>query len=260
MYEGPIDLDRIRLLLRERAPAWGSGRPNARRLFYAYVAALQTAARHATPELAEACAAAEAAAWAHMRAAEERAWDKAHAHAVEDWADALVCPMRAPNVRGLTERECGERRVCFLCGKWPIPPRRQHWCSDACVARWTENHEWTAARNAAVRRDHERCVRCGSPARQAPSTCARCGTPWPCEAAGAQVFGGGHYRLPGARRELQVNHKDPRYGRGYHKGCHHHQNRLETLCQPCHVAETNEQRTRRANGGHPDAEAAPPPT
>jgi len=46
---------------------------------------------------------------------------------------------------------------------------------------------------------------------------------------------------PGAH-ELEVNHIEPRRGRGYHSGCHHHLENLETLCRPCHTDETNRQR------------------
>jgi 5-methylcytosine-specific restriction endonuclease McrA len=46
-------------------------------------------------------------------------------------------------------------------------------------------------------------------------------------------------------RQLEVNHIVPRNGGGYGKGCHHHLSNLETLCHPCHVAVTNEQRKAR---------------
>lgn len=50
-----------------------------------------------------------------------------------------------------------------------------------------------------------------------------------------------------SRFKLEVNHIEPRNGKGYRPGCHHHLDNLETLCHPCHVAITNEQRaTRRA--------------
>lgn len=121
----------------------------------------------------------------------------------------LECRMRAPWVRGLDRVACGRLRLCYLCGEGPIPERRQYWCSDACVSRWAQNHEWSSASGAALRRDRRRCRRCGSK------------------------------RLP------EVNHRSPRNGRGYHQGCHHHLKLLETLCHDCHVDETNAQAARR---------------
>lgn len=119
------------------------------------------------------------------------------------------CPMRASSVRGLDPQETAKRRLCWLDGK-PLPERRQRWCSDACVKLWTDNHEWSAASFAVVKRDPA-CVQCGSANRP------------------------------------EVNHRDPRIGRGYHQGCHHHLDGLERLCHTCHVAETTRQaRERRA--------------
>ena len=45
-----------------------------------------------------------------------------------------------------------------------------------------------------------------------------------------------------AGHQLEVNHIDPRRNRGYRWGCWHHLEKLETLCHPCHVDETNRQR------------------
>lgn len=44
-----------------------------------------------------------------------------------------------------------------------------------------------------------------------------------------------------SRHPLEVNHRDPRRGRGYQAGCHNHLDKLETLCHPCHVDETTRQ-------------------
>jgi hypothetical protein len=48
------------------------------------------------------------------------------------------------------------------------------------------------------------------------------------------------YRPSG--HELEVNHIEPRRGKGYAWGCHHHPEKLETLCRTCHVDETTRQR------------------
>lgn len=239
---GPIPQDRIIRLLETRRPVPGRRDWDARRW------ALQKAEPHAIPILAARIEDEITA----MEAARDARYHRERKASDEDWQAALQCEMRAPNVRGLTERECGERRVCFLCGKWPIPKRRQHWCSDECVDRWFQSHEWTAARNQRLRTDANRCVRCGKE-REEVVVCVRCRTAWPCEpTTRGSVYGNGQRYMPGHYQQtidstsLQVNHMDPRYGRGYHKGCHNHQDRLETLCAPCHQIETNAQREARA--------------
>ena len=48
---------------------------------------------------------------------------------------------------------------------------------------------------------------------------------------------------------LEVNHRVPRRGGGYHAGCHHHLEGLETLCHRCHAEVTAaQQRAMRAVG------------
>lgn len=79
----------------------------------------------------------------------------------------------------------------------------QTWDSDA---DWLANHRWNDARSAALERDEYRCVQCA------------------------------------ATERLEVNHIEPRRGKGYGPGCHHHQSNLETLCKPCHQQTTREQR------------------
>lgn len=106
---------------------------------------------------------------------------------------------------------------CDWCGA-PLTGRRTRWCSDECCNEFGRQHAWTAARGAALVRDKRSCVRCGS--ERDPD-----GKRW--------------------RGWLQVNHIDPRVGRGYGFGCHNHLSNLETLCHPCHVDETNRQRRER---------------
>lgn len=133
------------------------------------------------------------------------------------------CEMRAASVRGLTQRQCQKRRVCYRCGG-PLPTRAQWWCSMACVEEWTRNHEWSAASREAFRRaprveghNQAKCNRCDKPAAEA-------------------------------------NHVQPLVGRGYHRACVHHQLQpdgalgLEPLCHSCHVAETTRQIRERKTG------------
>jgi 5-methylcytosine-specific restriction endonuclease McrA len=95
---------------------------------------------------------------------------------------------------------------CPWCGR-ALPAGRRRWCSDACRADFVDNHFWGHARRRALKRDRKVCQRCGRRAAQ-----------------------------------LEVHHVEPRRGRGYRSGCHHHVDMLETLCYACHVAETNAQR------------------
>lgn len=168
--------------------------------------------------------------------------------------------MRAESVRGLTKAEVRQVRVCFLCGE-PQPKLRQFWCSDACVIEWSSNHEWTPASFAALKRAERQCERCRR-SEVVVYACRVDGEPWPCRASREydeawrryrdggpipRVLGHGHTERvdPVASVTLEVNHIDPRAGRGYHQGCHHHLSALEVLCHPDHVAETNRQMRER---------------
>jgi len=94
--------------------------------------------------------------------------------------------------------------------------RRRRWCSKRCESEWAGQHYWNAARNNAKRRDGQQCVRPGC----------------------------------GVTTGLEVNHIEPRIGRGYGWGCHNHLANLETLCKPHHQDVTNEQRKGRRAVGH----------
>ena len=98
---------------------------------------------------------------------------------------------------------------CPWCGR-TLPARRRRWCSDACREDFVDNHFWSHARERSLARDRRTCQRCGA-----------------------------------RRARLEVHHVEPRRGRGYGAGCHHHLDLLETLCHGCHVAETNAQRERQ---------------
>lgn len=147
--------------------------------------------------------------------------DEAHERALEDARAIDDCELRDPSVRGIPAHQLHGRR-CYMCGKPLRDPttvkqgRRLRWCSDACSTLYWANHGWGEARHRAKMRDRFTCVRCGD------------------------RTVGNHYV------DLEVNHKDPLAGRGYHESCAHHQDKLETLCHACHVPETKAQgRARR---------------
>lgn len=96
---------------------------------------------------------------------------------------------------------------CDWCGA-ALVGRQLRWCSRACSTSFWENHQWSMARTAAMRRDGSMCVRCGAPAEE-------------------------------------VNHIVPRNGAGYDNGCAHHIDGLESLCHDCHVIETTRQGRER---------------
>ncbi len=112
----------------------------------------------------------------------------------------------------------GEPGRCGWCNGPLMPPRRTAWCSERCRRAFARNHTWTLARAAARRRAGYSCSRPG------------------CD---------------GGRRELEVNHIDPRNGAGYGDSCAHHADNLEALCHPHHVEITNVQRLQRTGGVDP---------
>lgn len=180
---------------------------------------------------------------------------------VADAAAMLHCTLRAPSVRGIdTDRIPLWQRPCYLCGKPVRDPtkvyqgRRIRWCSDACVTIWFENHSWGSARAAALRRDEHQCNQCGRVGGTVlDDACYTCGPGWPCLVVRATDDPPGTYPSYDSWRhyqvshliELEVNHIVPRVGAGYHEGCHHHLELLETLCHTCHVRVTTEQRRAR---------------
>lgn len=100
---------------------------------------------------------------------------------------------------------------CRHCGKELVGQQRS-WCGPVCERTYQDNHLWQFARKAALKRDGYGCVRCGTMMIPAP----------------------------------EVNHRIPRNGQGYGKGCHHHLDNLETLCHAHHVKVTRAQRVSRA--------------
>lgn len=173
-----------------------------------------------------------AAWWAEEQQRREAATARQRAAQAEDRARLALCPLKGPRA--------GEPGRCGLCGgELPrtkaghIHPNRR-WCSTACSDTYWQNHGWGQASWAALRRDGWRCRRCGHPG------------------YGGSAAPPGHFTDEERRslRPLEVNHRIPRNGRGYHEGCHHHLEDLETLCRPCHGQETSRQmRARRLARG-----------
>lgn len=98
---------------------------------------------------------------------------------------------------------------CNFCGK-KLTGRQERWCSSKCNTEYYEQHYWTSRRKAALKRDKHKCVKCGQP-----------------------------------EVKLEVNHINPLIGSGYNLSCKHHLENLETVCHPCHVQITNQQRKDR---------------
>ena len=109
--------------------------------------------------------------------------------------------------------------VCDRCGT-ELTGRQTRWCSSSCMNEWRAQHDWGMARNAAKKRDHHQCVKCGAEGQY-------------------------DWREPEKAVRLEVNHIVPRVGRGYGFGCHNHHDNLETLCHPCHVEVTKQQAANR---------------
>ena len=99
-----------------------------------------------------------------------------------------------------------EDRLCDWCGG-RLEGRRRRWCSDSCGRLAAQNHYFRQGRVRALRRDSFTCQACGK-------------------------------RGTG----MQVNHIIPCLGKHSLGGCWHHLDNLETLCKPCHQAETKRQR------------------
>lgn len=99
------------------------------------------------------------------------------------------------------------RGACDACGT-SLTGRKTVWCGRACEAEWLRQHQWTVARSAALRLAGRRCTHDG------------------CDVTVA----------------LEVNHIEPRRGRGYGLSCAHHQDNLEVLCHQHHLERTAAQR------------------
>ncbi len=117
------------------------------------------------------------------------------------------------------EPYCG---ICAACGAellntgYGCRKRPDQSREDTCVARWSRNHQWGVAREAALKRDGYQCVRDD------------------CDV--------GSWKFQGL---LEVNHILPRNGDSATLSCLHHLDNLETLCHDHHLGVTREQRVCR---------------
>lgn len=157
-----------------------------------------------------------------------------------------------------------QRGVCRVCGI-TLTGRRTAWCSDRHRLIWWNQHDWKAARRLAVERDAGVCQRCGVTTRSMWDRRWRAHPNAPVE----PKYDSARTSEPGYREEWQrayknwhdsweaflrdfaldlapeVNHIEPRSGKGYGMGCHNHADNLETLCHSCHVEVTESQRNLR---------------
>lgn len=135
-------------------------------------------------------------------------------------------------------------RLCAWCGT-PLPKARRRWCSDECGDTWAQNHSWTSVRYAALVRDRHSCVRChrGPVAQQIVTllSCLLVGPDWRDRLSDEQLQEWWRWNVYVA---MEVNHRQPVMGRHAKNGCWHHLDGVETLCHPCHLAETAAQRAR----------------
>jgi 5-methylcytosine-specific restriction endonuclease McrA len=155
-------------------------------------------------------------------------------------------------------------RTCVWCAA-PLEGRRRRWCSDECERTFTREHNWQAARSAAIHRDGGACVTCGVRPDELAATLRRVELLEELVDAihGRNTWERRRARWTAARPwrdelrvelRLEVNHRTPILGRHAEFGCHHHVDGLETLCHRCHVAETARQ------FGHRTAQPAAQPS
>ena len=128
---------------------------------------------------------------------------------------------------------------CRQCGKAITNGRA--YCSGACSDTFQKNHFWNTARWEAIRAsisaDKDTIRQQGM---EHLAVCARCGGPARAVAIPEKVENGRVYHA--SYWAPEVNHKVPLNGIRPHFGCCHHQDNLECVCHPCHVAIGIEQR------------------
>lgn len=132
-----------------------------------------------------------------------------------------LSPLIAERITCPLSRWTGAAGRCQWCDGPITGVRRRTWCSEKCGRSWQREHIWRFARSAAKRRAKFRCTRVN------------------CTAL---------------RRDCEVNHLEPRDGKGYGPGCHHHllpdrdgRGGLEVLCHEHHAQVTSAQASARAH-------------
>lgn len=122
-----------------------------------------------------------------------------------------------------------------------LPGRRRRWCSNKCNRYYLDglygNHEWSSARELAIRRDRFRCQHCGSdgtiPEEVFKSITGNKYEVWLESKKMEKLY------------QLEVNHIKPLVGSGYAPSHAHHLLNLVTLCHQCHLKVTAQQRKER---------------
>lgn len=122
---------------------------------------------------------------------------------------------------------------CDGCGK-KLFGRRTRWCSKGCADLWWVNHDWSQARERALKRDGYRCKKCGA-TNAPPVEEVKAIDPKDFKAQDSLAH----------RYRLEVNHIVPLVGSGYAKSCAHHLGGLEILCHRCHLEVTKSQAAER---------------
>lgn len=121
--------------------------------------------------------------------------------------------------------------------------------------RARQEHDINWARRATRKRDGDRCVKCGGNGagqrRPLPldANWKRYDSRMATRDLGVEIpMGHSVYVNEGRDWDLkpwiEVNHIEPRRGRGYGWGCHNHLTNLETLCHDCHVVVTRQERAQ----------------
>jgi len=135
-----------------------------------------------------------------------------------------------------------------------VDPSARRWCSHRCLDEFRRNHWWDQAREAALVRDGGCCVRCGRGPEVATvaKLFIRATVPMGVVDA-ARLWRTQEWQRLHQACQLEVNHIVPRRGGGYHAGCHHHLDGLETLCHRCHATVTAHQQQALRSTGLADA-------
>ena len=130
---------------------------------------------------------------------------------------------------------------CRQCGK--LITQGRAYCSGVCSDTFQRNHFWNTARHEAIRasmREEQKDANGRWLTYDERAVCARCGGParavrYPETIENGRVYAAGYWAP-------EVNHKKPLNGDRPDFGCCHHQDNLECVCHPCHVAIGIEQR------------------